>query len=383
MNLKYFNKMLFLVVILLCAASITTITALIPQIDALDYNQTGISFVIQQFMTIIVGIVLIFVVYNIELERAEFLVNIGYWILFGMLFILATDLSIFSMFIQNINGANGWFIIPGLGTIQPVEFMKIALLFKVGVISQKHVLSDRSDFYLIRDYVIYAGFPILMVLLQPDLGGLILLFVPVAAMFLMSLKNTKITLIIIAITLSLAALFIFLLLTPTGQTLLIKFTPLQFYQLSRIDAWLNPFTTDLGFQLSQSLILMGSGGLFGHGFGYDGILLPEPHTDVIFPEFVGMFGIIAGIILICMYVYITLEILNIASRTRVVKYKFLCVGFATLFIVQVFENIGMMIGLFPITGIVLPFMSYGSSALITYFGIIAISLKIDRDAKLG
>jgi cell division protein FtsW (lipid II flippase) len=156
---------------------------------------------------------------------------------------------------------------------------------------------------------------------------------------------------------------------------------IEMYQLERLTAWLYPFDYDKGLQLQQSLILIGSAGLFGHGYGYSGIHLPEPHTDVIFSEFTGMFGIIAGAFLIFLYFYLINEFFSVTLKTNDLLFKLVAFGFSMLFLIQVTENIGMMLGLLPITGIVLPFMSYGVSAMVTYLSIIGVFLNIHKNSQ--
>jgi len=145
-----------------------------------------------------------------------------------------------------------------------------------------------------------------------------------------------------------------------------------------LNSWLHPFVYDGGFQLQQSLVLMGSAGLFGNGFGFAGVYLPEPHTDVIFSEYVGMFGVVAGAFLISLYFYIVFKLFEITLRTKEVFYKFVMVGYTVLFLTHIVQNIGMMLGVLPITGIVLPFFSYGVSAMMTLLIIIGVVLAIDK-----
>ncbi len=382
MNLKALNFKIIIPVLLICTASLITLAGLIPQLDQLNYLASGNNyiFLIKQSIGMFVGFIFIILILLVNLKRASFLIDIGYWILFAMLVILVANIPGTSFMVENINGASGWFKIPIIGaTIQPVEFMKIALFFKLALISKNHIESNDRDIDLFFKYLIYAGIPIFLVLLQPDLGGVILLAFPTYVMFLASLKSTKHLLTILFSTLGVGIIVLILLANPTSQAFIVEHTPLYSYQLSRINAWINPFSDPDGYQLQQSLILIGSAGLFGRGFGFSGISLPEPHTDVIFSEFVGMFGIIAGIILILLYAIIIYQVFNIGTRNKELQYRYLCLGYGTLLIVQVFENIGMMVGVFPITGIVLPFMSYGLSALITYSVIIGLVLKIDMD----
>ncbi len=377
MQLKSLNFKIIISVVLICIASIVTISGVVTQLNQLSYSDNNYIFVVKQMIGMLIGICAIIFIMMIDLKKANFLFNLAYWILFGMLFILAFEPPGTSAFVKSINGASGWFQIPIVGiTIQPVEFMKIALFFKMASISYKYQESNDTDISLFKSYLVYAGIPLFLVLIQPDAGGVILLGVPSFILFLTSLKNKKYARRILFITIVFVISVVFLLSNQAAQNFIVNHTPIYAYQLDRIDAWLDPFNSDKGYQLQQSLILMGSAGIFGRGFGYSGIPLPEPHTDVIFSEFVGMFGWLAGIILILLFLNIIIQIYNTGIKSKDLQYRYLCLAFGTLFIVQVFENIGMMIGLFPITGIVLPFMSYGVSALLTYSIIIGIVLKI-------
>ncbi len=380
MNLKALNFKLLIAVLLICVASVTTIYAIIPQLDFQEYSGTGshMSFVYKQIIGMSAGIVGVIIIFMVDLKQAKFLINLAYYILFAMLFILIANIPGTDFMVSSINGADGWFKIPIIGaTIQPVEFMKIILFLKLAEVSKSHIESNKTDMDLFIKYAIYAGLPVLFVLLQPDLGGVILLFIPSYVLFLTSLKDRKNTIKILLTSVVLVVIGLFLIANPVTQEWIVDNTPLYSYQLSRINAWLYPFTESDGYQLQQSLILIGSAGAFGQGIGYSAISLPEPHTDVIFSEFVGMFGWLLGVVLIALYAFIIIEFLNIGARTKDLEFKFVSIGYAMLLVVQIFENIGMMIGLFPITGIVLPFMSYGVSALITYFAILGIMINID------
>ncbi len=379
---KKMNWQLIIIVIILSIMSLITINDIIPQLNASCYANVcdNSFFVKKQAFGILFGIILVILILKIDLSFVKPIANFTYWVLFIMLFILVGHIPFISSFLTlNTNGASGWFSIPHVLTIQPVEFMKVVMLFKLAMISEDYINSYQNDVYLFKKYLFYGGIPILFVLLEPDLGGVILLLVPTIIMYLASCKSKNNVKKIIKIIVIVCIIFGVLMFFPWGQNLLVKYTPIHLYQLDRINSWLHPFQTDNGLQLQQSLILIGSAGLYGHGAGYMGVLLPEPHTDVIFSEFVGMYGYLLGVLLILMYCYIIINILNISKRTPKIKYKILLLGYGSLFFIQVLENIGMMLGIFPITGIVLPFMSYGVSALITYYIIIGIVLNINKN----
>ncbi len=345
-----------------------------------QYSEGWISFPIKQSIGFVAGFVIIFVLGKINLLKTNKLVNIAYYVLLVMLIILVIEIpGVSSFFTKKINGARGWFqLFPGGPTVQPVEFMKIAMIMKLSLISSEHLTNNDEDKILFQKYALFGLVPMALVLIQPDLGGAILLAVPWLIMLLLSIKNKAILRTLILALLCGIGLFVVFLIIPQGQDILLKVTPIQPYQLDRLNSWLYPFDYDKGLQLQQSLILMGSAGLTGHGVTYAAISFPEPHTDMIFAKIVGMFGYVMGFLVIGIYYVIINEILTISQNVTNYYFKFIAIGVAGLFIIQVTENIGMIVGLLPITGIVLPFLSYGVSALITYSLIIGIILNIDQ-----
>lgn len=377
-NIKKLNFKIITCLIILAGISIYTLGNIN---SLLAENVQGIDYAKKQFIGITLAVIGMSIVFMVNLSLSKRIINIFYYILVGMLLILATDPPIIgNFFVNNANGANGWFMLfsPRF-SIQPVEFFKILLVLKLAAISKEHLEGNAPDKYLMKKYVVYGLIPIGLVLIEPDLGGAVLLLFTWFVMCIFSLKDKKIQKKIVLGVLSGLILFIFLLIFDQGQNFLIKFTPLEAYQLDRIDSWLKPFTTDKGYQLQQALIFMGSAGPWGHGAGYDMIALSEPQTDLIFAAVVGFFGWGTGLIVIFSYGVLMWEILSIGQKQTNIEYQFICIGFAALFFIQIFENVGMIIGLLPITGIVLPYMSYGISALLTFFAIAGIILNINKN----
>ncbi len=383
MFFKKYNFNIIISIAILLILSIITLIGILPQLFNYGDVDNEITFIFKQVVGILVGVGALITLQYINLDKAYKYIKIAYWILFVMLLILALDPPIIGdIFVRKINGARGWFHVPYIGTIQPVEFMKITQIFFLGNISKNHFQSNENDWDLVKKYLVIGFLPCIMVFVQPDAGGAMLLGVPTLVMMMISLKNKKLFFKLIMAMIIGALIFSVFLIFPAGQEFLVKYTPIELYQLARINAWLYPFDYDRGYQLSQSLILIGSAGLFGNGYRYFGVSLPEPHTDVIFSEFVGMFGIIAGIVLIILYFNLLFSFLNTALKTKQLNYKIIVIGYSVLFLTQIAENIGMMLGVFPITGIVLPFFSYGMSAMITYLVIAGIIISIDREKNI-
>jgi len=159
--------------------------------------------------------------------------------------------------------------------------------------------------------------------------------------------------------------FLFILLAPFG------FMILKDYQKERIKHFLNPFADPLGagYNIIQSIITVGSGGLFGKGFGAGTqshlAFLPERHTDFIFASFAEEFGFLGSLLVVLLYFFLLQKILKIAKTSRDDFGSYLSYGILFIISFQTFVNIGMNIGILPITGVTLPLFSYGGSSLIS------------------
>jgi len=148
-----------------------------------------------------------------------------------------------------------------------------------------------------------------------------------------------------------------------------------FYRLERIFDW----TTGTGIQLENAISSIGSAGLFGHGFRNTPIYFPESGTDFIFAVFASNFGLFGVIILISIFLFLNIHLLYLIKRKIHHKDKYLIIGILGMFVFQQIQNIGMTVGLFPITGITLPFISYGGSSLLSYLFIVGILLNISME----
>jgi rod shape determining protein RodA len=159
---------------------------------------------------------------------------------------------------------------------------------------------------------------------------------------------------------------------------LLKFTGLKPYQFKRIYSWLDPHTYQSreGYQLVKSLLAIGSGQTSGKGFGNREVYMPESHSDFIFSTLGEEFGFIGGSIIISLFFLLIYQITRIGLDTKNPFYSYICVGVISMIAFHVFQNIGMTIGLLPITGIPLPFISYGGSSLLSNMMAIGIVLSV-------
>jgi len=256
-------------------------------------------------------------------------------------------------------GVRRWIVIPGMGfRVQPSEFAKVTLV----VMLSRTFAGLRGASPSIKDLLlpgVLTGFPLLLVLLQPDLGTSLLL-VPlfVSLVFVSGFSIKKSILIII------------LCLIPIG---IVGPKFIKPYQLKRITSFLDPEADPLGsgYHLIQSKIAIGSGGFLGKGFkmGSQSHLdfLPVQDTDFIFSVWEEERGFVGGLFLLSLYLLLIARSLKAAKNARDLFGTYLCVGMTVMLFCQIFINTGMVIGLMPITGLPLPFMSYGGSSCIVNF----------------
>jgi len=258
---------------------------------------------------------------------------------------------------DEINGATAWIALPGGFQIQPAELAKISI-----IVGMSMILSERShdsDLPTTRDVLqalVVAGIPVLLILFQPDMGTVFIISAAVVTVLAISGASSRwvVALLLIAILGAYGA-------TKTGV--------INSYQVKRLQSFVDPNadTQGSGYQLRQARITVGSGGLIGTGLfngpQTNGRFVPEQQTDFIFTvagEELGFRGS-AGIVLL--YLIILMRAFSIASRTDDPYGRLVATGVTAWFAFQIFENIGMTLGLMPMTGVPLPFLSYGGSSM--------------------
>lgn len=331
---------------LLCAISSLTLLA----IDA--GNQTS-NFFYRQIIFIGLGFLVMvglsFMDYRILKNQPKVLL----FLYLGMLVILALVL----FFGREVRGAASWFNF-GAFNFEPVELAKIIIV----LVLAKYFSNRHVEVYRIRHIIvsaIYVGLPIALVLLQPDLGSVMILVALWLGMVILSgIKPRHLLLVILcgALIFSLAWA-----------------VALKPYQKERISTFLNPAKDPLGYSynLIQSKIAIGSGGLWGRGLGHgtQGQLnfLPEKHTDFIFAIFAEEWGLLGVLFLSAVFFIFFWRLIKLILSCGNNFFRLFVAGFTLMVFVQIFINMGMNLGLLPITGISLPFVSYGGSNLLINF----------------
>ncbi|MEB2280379.1 rod shape-determining protein RodA [Lysinibacillus xylanilyticus] len=268
---------------------------------------------------------------------------------------------------ERINSAKSWYHTP-LGNIQPSEFMKTFYILALARLISKHneVYSFRSvktDFILLGKIAATLLLPLALIMKQPDLGSALVFFAITAAVVIVAGISWKIILptfiggALVGGSLLWMALYM--------QSFLEKTFGFKPYQFARIYSWLDPysFSSSEGYHLITSLNAIGSGEIFGKGFRSREVYVAENHTDFIFTVIGEEWGFIGASIVICIFF---LLIYHLTKTTLLLKdpySTYVCAGIIAMITFHVLENIGMTIQLLPITGIPLPFISYGGSSL--------------------
>ncbi|MCT1903484.1 rod shape-determining protein RodA [Oceanobacillus sojae] len=285
------------------------------------------------------------------------------------------------------NGAQRWLNL-GFFEVQPSEFIKIFLIIYLAVLLERHgnrKLSLKMSIHLTLKIMAVTLIPFVFIFLQPDLGSALTIFAIAFTMIIVSSISIKVILpILFSMAASVAGLvFIYAYYSDTFSRLF------QSHQMERIYGWLNPseYASDYGYQLQQAVMGIGSGQLSGAGFNQGKQIqngkVPEAHTDFVFTVVGEEYGFIGASILILLYFLLLYRITKVAYETNNLFGVYLCIGVIGILAFQVFQNIAMTIGLMPITGITLPFISYGGSSLITNLMmvglVISVQIRSSRD----
>lgn len=347
------------ILLLLCVTSFVAIYS------AQSSGQYTENFLIKQIFWYFVGIGIIAGVITLDSDQLK---KIS-WYAYGFgLFLLLLLIVLPDSIVPEINGARSWFKIPGIGSIQPSEFMKVFLILALAnIITTHHIKNSvktiETDIWLLGKMGIATAVPLLLIMKQPDLGTSLVLCAILVGMVFISGVSWRILLPIFSSVVGfISIIFYFILVQPD---LLRKYLGVKQYQFGRIYSWLDPYnySSAEGFHLIKSLLAIGSGQTTGKGMGAREVYLPESQTDFIFSVIGEEFGFIGSSIVISLFFILIYHITKTGMETKNNFYTYICVGVISMITFHVFQNIGMTIGVMPITGIPLPFISYGGSSL--------------------
>ena len=362
------DKGIIIPIILFAIISLITIksaTSLLPTYQS--------DLMIKQAMWYIVGFLL---AYFVMFVGNQFIYR-NIWILYGIGVISLIGLLLFG---TPINDAKCWFSIPHIGTIQPSEFMKIILIITIGTMINKfneeyQNPTLKEEFYFLIKIGIIVLIPSILTFLQPDTGVvLIYLLITVVMLFIGGIRYRwfiiLFSILAIAIISVLTVYFI-------DTDLFVNIFGTDFFlRVDRLLDWSNKS----GYQLENGISAIGSGGFFGNGFNQTPIYFPEPQTDFIFAVYASNFGFLGSTLLLILIIFFDIKLILTALKSKNETNKYIIAGIVGMLIYQQLQNIGMTFGLMPITGITLPFISYGGSSLLSYMIMAGIIFNISNES---
>lgn len=324
---------------------------------------------IKQITSIITGIIIMIFLIIIGNEKILKYSKVAY---ITSIFLLTITLFIG----KEINGSKCWLTLGGI-TFQPSEFMKISLILLLSEIIEKYHFKNKrnikEELKLIITTLIITLIPSFLVFIEPDTGSVIMyILIWLTLLFISPLRNRWIIILITFITLLFSSFILTYIFYPD---ILIKiFGSSIFYRIDRILNW----QISEGMQLENSLIAIGTGGFKGTGLTNTPIYIPEAYSDFIFPIYANNFGLIGVATLISIIIIFNLISINKIINTSKTVEKYLITGVIITLIFSQIQNIGMTLGLLPIMGIPLPYISYGGSSIITYTIFIAFIINTNR-----
>ncbi|MGT2736670.1 FtsW/RodA/SpoVE family cell cycle protein [Streptococcus orisratti] len=333
-----------------------------------DYSDSVSSIMTQQVIWMALGGLIAVVV---MLFSTEFL-----WKITPFLYVLGLGLMIlplifYSPVLVASTGAKNWVTIGSVTLFQPSEFMKISyilMLAKTTVWFQERrlTMSLREDFKLLGLFALITAPVMLLLGLQKDLGTALVFTAILAGIVLLAGISWWIILPIIGLVILLFGIFMLIFLLPQGKEFLFNLG-MDTYQINRISAWLHPFdfSETIAYQQTQGMISIGSGGLLGKGFSVLDLSVPVRESDMIFTVIAEDFGFVGGAVVLGLYLLLIYRMIRVTIESNNRFYTFISTGFIMMILFHIFENIGATVGILPLTGIPLPFISQGGSSLIS------------------
>ncbi len=341
-NIKKIDWLLLLPVLMLSLFGLASLYT--NALNSTEHNWTLFN---KQLIFFIAGLILLFIFSHINYKK---------WQAYSLIFYILSLFLLIAVFFwgTTIRGTTGWFYILGFG-FQPVELMKFALVFILSNIYSNQ-LGQEKDKKTILKVSLVTLLPVGMAMLQPDFGSAaVLLSIGFGFYLLLSMRLKDLAYIGLIIILVAGVLWNFILLD---------------YQKNRIMIFLNPMRDPLGkgYNIRQSIIAVGSGKLLGRGLGLGSQsqlhFLPETATDFIFAAIAETLGFLGSSLIIMFFLLLFFRLIMVMRKSKDLFATYIIYGFGLIFFIQSVINIGMNIGMLPIVGLSLPFVSYGGSFLI-------------------
>ena len=339
--------------------------------------ENGLSFESQAIKQLAFWVISLFLMFAIYKMKIGFLKSKK---LTQIMMVILTALLLVVFLFPPVNGARGWIQIPAVGTIQPVEFLKLVVIwFLAATLSKRQQLIQENFFGSVWRLLAVILAQIFIIMLYPDFGNAVIIVLLVMALLLASGVNYLYTFFAGAITV-IGSIFAVMVANTVGKFFLPQ------HVLERFLVFRNPFVDEFGngHQMIHGYYAMFNGGLFGRGLG-NSIqkkgFLQFAHTDFAFSIVVEELGLIMAIVILGLLFYMIARILLVGIRSNDAFNSMMCIGIGSLFLLSVFINLGGITGVIPLTGITFPFISQGGSSLLMFSVCIGFVLNISADEK--
>lgn len=375
-KLKYLDYYIFIPYLVLSVFGVLMVYSSSSYIAISQYNNPEYYF-IKQAAFVGMGLVLSLFIFLLKYDNLKHrkIIMCAIGLIVGLLVYLL-------IFGKEINGAKGWLDIGPVG-IQPAEFAKIAVIWYFAYIFSRRQHQIVHNFWSsMKQPIILFGTILLLIAIQPDIGGAAIILVIGVIMIFASGVSTK-----LGITMGALGITVILGVVELVKIFGTKLPFLQPYQYDRFLAFWDPFevSQSAGLQLVNSYYALSRGGLFGVGIGQSVQktgYLPEPYTDFIISILGEELGLIGVLFVLGLFIFLVLRIYLVAIRTKDPFGSLLCIGIATMFLIQGSINLGGVLGLLPITGVTFPFISYGGSSTLVLTISIGLILNVSALNKM-
>ena len=379
-NLKtIFSKMdrsLFIVTILFFLFGLLNIVTASSREAVVRYEVSTYHYFFKQLEMLIGGLIISYIILNMKTKVYKNLIWLAYVIVLGLVLLLFP-------FGKEVNGATNWLPVPGLGTIQPSELAKPVMIVLFAILFEQNyriLSSDNPKKWSKIGLILFIAFLIpILTFSQKDLGGALIMMGIFGILFLSSpiRRIDKVKIICLMIGFCIVGM---------SAIVMRQGYLLSDAQLSRFD-FFNPCSKyeTTGYQVCNGFIALNDGGIFGLGIGKSKqkySYIPEPHTDSIFAIIGEEYGAIKCSFIFMAYVFVLFRILKIATNATTIRGRYMCLGIATYIFLHIFINLGGLFGIIPLTGVPLPFLSYGGTYAISLMCALAVVQRVHMETKL-
>ena len=370
-TLKDMDKILLLITTLLFIFGLFNIVTASSRAAVIRYNTSLYSYFFKQLVSIIVGFGATIFILKIPTKKYGYFGAVFYIVvLFLLLYVL--------FFVDEQQGSKNWIVIKGFGTIQPSEFAKPAMIIMVSFMFEKMFKNLRNPninhYNSIAKILFIGGLYPAIIFLCKDLGTMIVITVIFGVLFITSpiLKQEKIRIIGTVIFVGILILLF------KGSSI---FTPAQLSRFNFFDPCNDYY--EGGYQICNGFIAINEGGLFGSGIGESKQVsyIPESHTDSVFAIIAEEYGLIICTLIFLAYLVVFFRIFKLSSRTSTMKGKYICLGIGVYIFLHFLINLGGLFGIMPLTGVPLPFLSYGGSYTLSLMISLAIVQRIHIETE--